>query len=398
MITKTQLYALDLSSFYTTCNDLDSMLRANQERLDDIAHVKDLVASNMQGLSAIALLAKLASIEAQVNSHITLIVQAENLITAYCDNKTRLQGEVIDFIENIERDGFTVSDTWQIRPSNTLLQSLAPALVWVHFKRAALLQPALKGRVTSFEYYDFQAALIGDPGPAPYITSGGYTTVQPDRTMTWDDDFPWGSKRGQATPADYRSWELWKHGPAAARLMGQPDAARCYQHFLDNTGTPLTIDYEKGYEEDRGIRYHVNTELNGALQAANEAAQAGQTGITLHSPGSSTGETHTYPETTNWQRTLGDHNTYTETKVEVNGDTVTATVTVHARDKWNFNKGDSDIASGAPDAANGRFEELGWARSFETNGSMTRTYSWKVGQQPPVLPTNADEDTSSRRR
>lgn len=216
--------------------------------------------------------------------------------------------------------------------------------------------------------------------------------------MTWDDDFPWGSKRGQATPEDYASWELWKNGPAAARLMGQPDAARCYQHFLDNTGTPLTIDYEKGYEEDRGIRYHVNTELNGALQAANEAAQVGQTGITLHSPGSSTGETHTYPETTNWQRTLGGHNTYTETKVEVNGDTVTATVTVHARDKWNFNKGDSDIASGASDAANGRFEELGWARSFETNGSMTRTYSWKVGQQPPVLPTNADEDTSSSRR
>ena len=75
MITKTQLYALDLSSFNTTCNDLDSMLRANQERLDDIAHAKDLVASNMQGQSAIALLAKLASIKAQVNSHITLIVQ-----------------------------------------------------------------------------------------------------------------------------------------------------------------------------------------------------------------------------------------------------------------------------------------------------------------------------------
>ena len=143
MITKTQLYALDLSSFYTTCNDLDSMLRANQERLDDIAHAKDLVASNMQGQSAIALLAKLASIEAQVNSHITLIVQAENLITAYCDNKTRLQGEVIDFIEKIERDGFTVSDTWQIRPSNALSQSLGPAFVWVHRVRSKQLLPAL---------------------------------------------------------------------------------------------------------------------------------------------------------------------------------------------------------------------------------------------------------------
>ena len=40
MITKTELYALDLSTFTTVIEQLDEQLRANQEKLDDIAHAK----------------------------------------------------------------------------------------------------------------------------------------------------------------------------------------------------------------------------------------------------------------------------------------------------------------------------------------------------------------------
>ena len=69
-------------------------------------------------------------------------------------------------------------------------------------------------------------------------------------------------------------------------------------------------------------------------------------------------------------------------------------MTVHARDKWNFNKGDHDSVTGLGDDVNGRFEELGWARSFETSGSMTKTYTWKVGQQPPFQPVH---DNNGRR-
>ena len=88
---------------------------------------------------------------------------------------------------------------------------------------------------------------------------------------------------------------------------------------------------------------------------------------------------------------------YTDTYVKVEGDTVTATVTVYARDRWNFNRDSSDISSGTPDAVNGRFEELGWGKSFNSSGSVTRTYTWKVGEEPPVLETNTTESYKERK-
>lgn len=59
MMTKTKLYALDLRSFSATIEQLGEQLRANQEKLDDIAHAKETIASGMQGQSAQAMIAKL---------------------------------------------------------------------------------------------------------------------------------------------------------------------------------------------------------------------------------------------------------------------------------------------------------------------------------------------------
>ena len=134
----------------------------------------------------------------------------------------------------------------------------------------------------------------------------------------------------------------------------------------------MTIDYEKGYRDDAGIRNHVNGEINGSLQAANEAVKAGHSGITLHSP-MHTVERVNYPQTENWKWAIGGHTTFTETNVQI---------------------GDSDSVSGTPDDVNGRFEELGWAQSFDTSGSMTQTYTWKVGEEPPTLPTNTTENVN----
>lgn len=386
MVTKTQLYALDLSSFTTTLSELDSSLHTSQEKLDDIAHSKDLVAQTMQGQSADALLARLQAIEDQINAHIVEIQQLQTVLTTYRTNKTRLQGDVIGQVEKIELDGFVVTDTWGVRPIRNRLFFASPKDIGRLFIQATQYRDTLVPLVSAFEQYDLQAAITAGPGTTPYTTSGGYSTVEPDRTQKWDEDFVWGSKKGQATPNDYLLWEAGQSGLGGVYGLGMTDAARCYAHFRDNTGTPMTVDYERAYKEDAGIRNHVNGELNGALAAANEAALAGQTGVTLHSPGSSLGATGDYPETANWKWALGGHNTYTETNVQVDGDTITATVTVHARDKWNFNRGEQDTVTGLGDDVNGRFEELGWAKSFETSGSMTQTYTWKVGEEPPVLP------------
>ena len=394
MVTKTELYALDLSSFTDTIAKCDLALRDDQAKLNDIAHAKELITARMQGQSADAILANLQKIESQIDTHIALVQELQTVLTTYRTNKTRLQGDVIALVEQIELHGFVVTDTWGVRPSPERLVFATIKDIGRLFIQATHFRNILAPRVSAFEQYDLQAAITAGPGATPYTTSGGYSTVEPDRTQKWDEDFVWGSKKGQANAGDYALWEAGQSGLDTVRALGLTDAAKCYEHFRDNTGTPMTVDYERAYKEDAGIRNHVNGELNGALAAANEAALAGQSGVTLHGPGTSLGATGNYPETANWKWTLGGHNTYTDTDVQVNGDTITATVTVQARDKWNLNKGDHYYVTGLGDDVNGRFEELGWARSFETSGSMTKTYTWKVGQQPPFQPVH---DNNGRR-
>lgn len=395
MVTKTELYALDLSSFITAIEQLDEQLRANQEKLDDIAHAKETIASGMQGQTAQAMIAKLDALEQKINDHITSIQQTQAAITTYRTNKQQLQHNVIDFVNRVELDGFTVSNVWTIRPSSIKLAALAPAYVGLQFIAAAILQKQLTALVETFDRYDLQAALNSGSYIQPYTTSGGFSTIEPDRNIPWDNDFPHGSKAGQETFQDRVNWAKWQVMLDGGRAIKNiPDAADFYAHFRDNTGTPKTFDYERAYDEDAGVRNRVNARLNDSLQAANEAVTAGKTETTLYSPATSEGP---YPETENWRKTIGGHTNYTTTKVEVSGDTVTATVTVHARDKYNFDRGKADVDSGTPDAVNGRFEELGWAKSFETSGSLTQTYTWKVGEQPPTLPTDTTESESGRR-
>lgn len=396
MVTKTELYALDLSSFTNAIESLDDQLRANQEKLDDIAHAKEIISSNMQGQSAQAMIAKLDALEPKINDHITSIQQTQAAITTYRTNKQQLQRNVIDSVNRIELADFDVSDTWRVRPSHRLLDMLSPAQIGARFLAAMKMQVQLLALVNTFDRYDLQAAINSGGDITPYTTSGGFSTIEPDRKILWDNDFPHGSKAGQDTFQDHVNWAKWQVmlDVGARGIKNIPDAADFYAHFRDNTGTPKTFDYERAYEEDAGVRNRVNARVNDSLQAANEAATAGMTETTLYSPATSEGP---YPVTENWRKTIGGHTNYTTTNVTVSGDTVTATVTVHARDKYNFDRGKADIDSKTPDAVNGRFEELGWAKSFETSGSLTQTYTWKVGEQPPTLPTDTTESESGRR-
>lgn len=55
------------------------------------------------------------------------------------------------------------------------------------------------------------------------------------------------------------------------------------------------------------------------------------------------------------------------------------TITVHEKDRYNFNRGSSDIATGTPDEVNGKFAVLGWAHSFITHGTVVRRVTWTKG-------------------
>ena len=83
MVTKTELHALDLSSFTKTVESLDDQLRANQEKLDDIAHAKEIISSSLEGQSAQAMIAKLDALEQKITDHITSIQQTQAAIATY---------------------------------------------------------------------------------------------------------------------------------------------------------------------------------------------------------------------------------------------------------------------------------------------------------------------------
>lgn len=394
MVTKTKLYALDLRSFTTTIEQLDEAVRANQAKLDDITHAKEIIASGMQGQSAQAMIAKLDALKQKITDHITSIQQTQAAITTYRTNKQQLQREVIDYVDSLELDSFSVSDVWIVLPSDNMLAALSPLYIGGKFIAAGIAQQLLAALVETFVRYDLQAALHSGSDVKPYTTSGGFSTIEPDRSIEWDDSFPHGSKAGQDTPEDWDNWYKWElYRQGAGWVLQHSDSYDFYGHFRENTGTPKTFNYEKAYMDDAIIRNYVNTDLNASLQAANEAVMAGQTDVTLYSPMHAVGN----PATENWQRTIGGHTMYTDTDVKVEGDTVTATVTVYARDKWNFDRGKADKGSGTPDAVNGRFEELGWGKSFHSSGSLTRTYTWKVGEQPPLLDTRTTESNEDRK-
>jgi hypothetical protein len=90
-----------------------------------------------------------------------------------------------------------------------------------------------------------------------------------------------------------------------------------------------------------------------------------------------------YPETENWQKAIGAANFYYKADVSaylnLNG-TVTykMKLTIFGEDLYNFNPGQADIASGTPDAVNGRFEVVGYAKQFMQYGSYSTDISWTV--------------------
>jgi hypothetical protein len=86
-----------------------------------------------------------------------------------------------------------------------------------------------------------------------------------------------------------------------------------------------------------------------------------------------------YPQTENWQKALGEHKIWGSGDIKVKGDQFSMRLTIHAKDRYDFNKGMSDIASGAADDENGRFATLGWARPFMVSGTLTRVVTWTRG-------------------
>ncbi|MFC9967610.1 hypothetical protein ACFVH4_25570 [Nocardia ignorata] len=205
---------------------------------------------------------------------------------------------------------------------------------------------------------------------------------------------------GSATPGigDYISAAKWKamlNGGELGR-SDLDDSTAAYRHYWESGGTPFEFDYEEAYREDPNIKAAVDSEITRAAMAADALARDGNTNFQMTGTAADIGGAGgDYPATENWQKTIGAYQQWSHSNVRVEGDRVVMDVTVEAMDYYNFNQGAEDLATGASDNENGRFAELGWAHDFETNGKVTRTVSWELGQ--PLSTATVSETSVTER-
>ena len=207
-----------------------------------------------------------------------------------------------------------------------------------------------------------------------YVTAAGNNWVfhrgsQNPARPDFDNGYPYDPNM-KPTLSDYLNYAKWGIICEGADVLDYlPDGVRAYNYYRNGDGSPLEIDFAKGYKQDSVIRDNTDrivAETNRAIQQMIKKGEKPPFSITSEciSAGS-------YPCTENWQKTIGGYQVWISADInyDEHGNVVVNT-TVHEWDCYNFNKGEVDIATGEPDDVNGRFEALGWAHSFDTYGSI----------------------------
>ena len=218
----------------------------------------------------------------------------------------------------------------------------------------------------------------------------------PNATATIEDYFYWMLWRvimeGERAP-DFFLQMLEDRGIIDFIVPGGEDTPRSFQDFIDEDisdaksvfnhyrrgdGADYFINLENGFNDDRNVRDNILTEIRD-MQIAVENL-SGQTGLNEFNVSSDLDVNFGYPVTRNWQKTLGNFHMWSYAEVRyVNGE-FQMTVTVYTVDRYDFNDGQNSMGSMVPDEFNGRFEELGWADSFNTFGEMTFEITWSEGE------------------
>ncbi|WP_194834495.1 hypothetical protein [Nocardia sp. XZ_19_369] len=208
-----------------------------------------------------------------------------------------------------------------------------------------------------------------------------------------DDTFLYNTKEGGF--GDWLAKQKWQAKLAGGEAFKDfDDATALYRHYWDNNGKPMKFDYAEGYKEDRSIKQAVDYEISRAAAAADQFVRSGNKNFQMNGKPISVGKDAgtNYPVTENWQKAIGGYQQYSHSNVRVEGNRVVMDVTVSAQDYYNFDKGKHDKGTGVSDAENGRFAEIGWAKPFESSGSLTRTVSWEVGQPPSSATVDGGSD------
>ncbi|MEU6586663.1 hypothetical protein [Nocardia sp. NPDC046763] len=239
----------------------------------------------------------------------------------------------------------------------------------------------------------FKSLELNISATAPKSPDGRYAIGDPKTpVLVHDDTFIYNSKH--ADSQDYLNKEKWQAMLLGARYLRPDldDATMMYKHYWDNNGKKMEFDYDEAYHEDGSIREAVDREIGRAATAADYFVQTGKRSFKITG-----GPKTAVSSTENWEKTVGNYQQWSHANVRVEGKRIVMDVTVEAQDYYDFDKGKSDIATGVEDSENGRFTEIGWAKPFETHGSLTRTVSWEVGQPPSTMTTDASSKPHQNR-
>jgi len=193
--------------------------------------------------------------------------------------------------------------------------------------------------------------------------------------------------KGQREPtaAEKRS-ELWWNTKAFGATLIRWDlgnALPAYKHFQGATGEDFTFDLDDYFDDDPSATTLYNSAVGIAKNSAEKLASIdGSINMTSKGYAVQYGDRRfPYPQTEDWQKAIGAFNFYMTAKVtavyvfgKIN---YTMELTIHAVDRYNFNPGMSDIATGTPDGANGVFEVTGLGKEFMQYGSYTTSITWQ---------------------
>lgn len=205
--------------------------------------------------------------------------------------------------------------------------------------------------------------------------------------------------------SDRLKFAEWKVISIGARVADQipglsrhlPDALDAYDWFREGAGQPRTISYERFIENDPAGQetleaLKTDIEQFAAQQYAallSQHPEKAHETVTLHISGPALSAER--PRTENWQKTLGEHQVWATAEVTIHPATeATGTPTFEAKsefsteDRYNFNPGSKDRATGIPDEANGRFERTGLGQQYLNSGTVQRSWAFTPKTGEPV--------------
>jgi len=166
-----------------------------------------------------------------------------------------------------------------------------------------------------------------------------------------------------------------------------PDALAAYRHFMEGSGKDRDFNAERYVANDASGRttlQNITLEAKSAAYDLHGWKFMGKpvvfrfTGTKLSATRG--GSKFSYPNTENWQKAIGGYSFWISADVEVTGDKnnfeFDMDFVVHFEDKYNFNPGQADIATGIPDNANGIFEVTGLASQYLSISTISRQLKW----------------------